>query len=37
MLEATGGLLFAGAPQRNRGAAEHDNIQAALRWFVQHG
>lgn len=37
LVEATGGLLFAGAPQRNRGAAEQDNIQAALRWLVQHG
>jgi predicted ATPase len=37
LVEATGGLLFAGAPQRNRGAAEQNNIQSALRWLVQQG
>jgi predicted ATPase len=37
LLEDTGGLLFADAPQRSRGAAEPDNIQSARRWFVEHG
>lgn len=37
MIENTGGLLFANAPQRQRSAAEQDNLEAALRWFVRHG
>ena len=37
LVESTGALLFAAAPLRTRAAAEQDNIQAALRWLVQHG
>jgi predicted ATPase len=37
LVEATGGLLFAGARKRARLAAEQGNVQAALRWLVQHG
>jgi predicted ATPase len=37
MVEATGALLFAGARKRVRLAAEQANVQAALRWLVQHG
>jgi predicted ATPase/DNA-binding XRE family transcriptional regulator len=37
LVESTGGLLFAGATERNRGAVEQDNIQAALTWLVRHG
>jgi predicted ATPase len=37
IVESTGALLFAGAQARARAAAEQDNIQAALRWLVQHG
>jgi predicted ATPase len=36
-VESTGGLLFAGAQKRARAAAEQGNVQAALRWLVQHG
>jgi predicted ATPase len=37
MVEATGALLFATQRERLRGAAEQDNVHAALRWLVQHG
>jgi predicted ATPase/transcriptional regulator with XRE-family HTH domain len=37
IVEATKGLLFAGAGARNRAAAEQGNVQAALRWLVQQG
>jgi predicted ATPase len=37
MVEETGALLFAAAPKRFMLAAEQDNVQAALRWLVQHG
>ena len=37
MLEASGALLFAGAPKRRRHAAEQHNVQAALRWLVTLG
>jgi predicted ATPase/DNA-binding XRE family transcriptional regulator len=37
LVESTGGLLFAGAAERNRGAVEQHNIQAALTWLVRHG
>ncbi|HYI14602.1 MAG TPA: hypothetical protein VEX37_04385, partial [Thermomicrobiales bacterium] len=37
MVESTGALLFAGPRERERAAAEHDNIDAALRWLVEHG
>jgi predicted ATPase/DNA-binding XRE family transcriptional regulator len=37
LLEATGALLFAGAPKRRRHAAEQHNVQAALRWLVTQG
>jgi predicted ATPase len=37
IVETTGALLFAGAQERERAAAEQDNIQAALRWLVEHG
>ena len=37
LLESTGALLFAGSPKRQHSTAEQDNIQAALRWLVQHG
>lgn len=37
LVEATGALLFAPALVRMRIATEQDDIQAALRWFVQHG
>jgi predicted ATPase len=37
MVETTGALLFAGERKRLRLAAEQDNVQAALRWLVQHG
>jgi predicted ATPase len=37
MLEATGALLFAGAPKRLHYTAEQDNVQAALRWLVKQG
>jgi len=34
---ATGALLFAGPRERTRAAAEQANIDAALRWLVEHG
>jgi predicted ATPase len=37
LVESTGGLLFADARKRARAAAEQGNVQAALRWLVQHG
>jgi predicted ATPase len=37
LVEANGALLFASARQRMLLAAEQENIQAALRWLVQHG
>jgi predicted ATPase len=37
VVEATGGLLFAGEQKRAKSAAEHGNVQAALRWLVQQG
>jgi predicted ATPase len=37
LVEETGGLLFAAARKRAKGAAEQGNVQAALRWLVQHG
>jgi hypothetical protein len=37
LLEATGALLFAGAPKRQQYTAEQDNVQAALRWLVKQG
>jgi predicted ATPase len=37
LVESTGALLFAGSAKRARAATEQDNIQAALRWLVQHG
>jgi predicted ATPase/transcriptional regulator with XRE-family HTH domain len=37
LLEATGALLFAGAPKRQHYTAEQDNVQAALRWLVKQG
>jgi predicted ATPase len=37
IVESTGALLFAGPRERTRAAAEHDNIDAALRWLVEHG
>jgi predicted ATPase len=36
-VESMGGLLFASAPQRQRGSAERDNVEDALKWFVRHG
>jgi hypothetical protein len=37
IVEETGALLFASARKRSRLAADQDNVQAALRWLVQHG
>jgi len=37
MVEASGALLFAAARKRARLAPDQGNIQAALRWLVQHG
>jgi predicted ATPase len=37
LLEATGALLFAGAPKRQHYTAVQDNVQAALRWLVKQG
>ncbi len=37
IVEATGALLFAGPRERARAAAEQANIDAALRWLVEHG
>jgi predicted ATPase/transcriptional regulator with XRE-family HTH domain len=37
LVEATGALLFAGAPKRQQYTAEQDNVQAALRWLVKQG
>ena len=37
IVEASGALLFANAHTRARLAAEQGNVQAALRWLVQHG
>jgi predicted ATPase len=37
IVESTGALLFAGPRERARAAAEQDNIDAALRWLVEHG
>ena len=37
IVESTGALLFAGPRERTRAAAEQDNIDAALRWLVEHG
>ena len=36
-VEATGALLFADARKWAKLAAEQGNVQAALRWLVQHG
>jgi predicted ATPase len=37
LIEATGALLFAGAPQQQRSAAEQHNLHDALRWLLHHG
>jgi hypothetical protein len=37
VVESTGGLLFAGPQKRAMSAARQANIQAALRWLVEHG
>jgi predicted ATPase len=37
LVEATGALLFATGRERLRTTAEQGNVQAALRWLVQHG
>jgi predicted ATPase/DNA-binding XRE family transcriptional regulator len=37
LIEATGALLFAGAPKQQRSAAEQHNLHDALRWLLHHG
>jgi predicted ATPase/DNA-binding XRE family transcriptional regulator len=37
LIEATGALLFAGAPKQRRSAAEQHNLHDALRWLLRHG
>jgi predicted ATPase/DNA-binding XRE family transcriptional regulator len=37
LIEATGALLFAGAPKQRRSAAEQHNLHDALRWLLHHG
>jgi predicted ATPase len=37
LVTATGALLFASGRKRARQAAEEGNVQAALRWLVEHG
>jgi predicted ATPase/DNA-binding XRE family transcriptional regulator len=36
LIEATGALLFAGAPKQQRSSAEQHNLHDALRWLLQH-
>jgi predicted ATPase/DNA-binding XRE family transcriptional regulator len=37
LIEATGALLFAGAPKQQRSTAEQHNLHEALRWLLHHG
>jgi len=37
LVEATGALLFAKGAEQRRSAAEHHNLQEALRWLFHHG
>jgi predicted ATPase/transcriptional regulator with XRE-family HTH domain len=37
LVEATGALLFASSSDQRRSAAEHHNLQEALRWLLHHG
>jgi predicted ATPase len=37
LVKATGALLFASSSDQRRSAAEHHNLEEALRWLLHHG